>query len=126
MPGAAYVFDATTGNLLFTLANPHPVPGDRFGSSVAISGNTIIVGTPDYYVAKQYVGAVYIFDASTGNLILTLANPTPTYGDQFGCSVAIAGSTVVVGRCRGDDAGARCRRGVPLRCHHRQPLAHAG
>ena len=43
--GAAYVFDARTGNLLQTLNDPNgPASGDRFGDSVAVSGNTIAVG----------------------------------------------------------------------------------
>lgn len=42
--GAAYVFHADTGTLLFTLANPTQFNDDEFGSAVAIDGNLIAVG----------------------------------------------------------------------------------
>jgi hypothetical protein len=38
--GAAYLFDATTGNLLQSFTNPTPAFYDSFGSSVALSGNS--------------------------------------------------------------------------------------
>ncbi len=103
--GTAYVFDATTGNLLHTLANPLPAAGDDFGSSVAISGNIVVVGA--YYddTGASDAGAAYIFNATTGNLICTLNNPTPADSDSFGISVAISGNTVVVGAYY-DDTGA--------------------
>ncbi len=40
--GAAYVYDAITGNLRHTLNNPNPAFADFFGSSLAISGDTIV------------------------------------------------------------------------------------
>ena len=45
--GSAYVFDVTTGQELFKLTAPDlnpPFFHDNFGGSVAISGNTVIVG----------------------------------------------------------------------------------
>ena len=42
-------------------------------------------------------GAVYVFDAATGNLLSTLLNPTPAASDNFGFSVAASESTVLVG-----------------------------
>ena len=48
--GKAYIFDVTSGNLLYTLDNPNAFDtsaGDRFGWSVAISGNRALVGAID-------------------------------------------------------------------------------
>ena len=45
--GKAYIFDVTTGSLLHTLHNPNAYDtsdGDTFGTSVAISGNRVVVG----------------------------------------------------------------------------------
>jgi hypothetical protein len=43
-PGTAYVFDAATGDLVRALTNPDPqMPGD-YGTAVAISGSTVVVG----------------------------------------------------------------------------------
>ena len=45
--GAVYLFNATTGALLTTIPNPHPdVALDFFGSQLALSGNTLVIGAP--------------------------------------------------------------------------------
>ena len=44
--GKVYIFDATTGSLLHTLHNPNAYDtsaDDQFGTSVAISGNRVVV-----------------------------------------------------------------------------------
>jgi hypothetical protein len=111
--GAAYIFDANTGNLLFTLANPTPAAGDFFGNSVAISGRFAVVGAPCDDTDATDAGAVYIFDATTGGLLLTLNNPTPAVNDVFGYSVAICDNIVVVGAVQ-DDLGATNAGGAYL------------
>jgi hypothetical protein len=103
--GAAYIFDAATGNLLHTLANPTPSPSDHFGHSVAVSGNIVVVGAQEDNSGEVSAGSAYIFDAITGNLLRTLANPTVASDDHFGCSVAVSGNIVLVGACD-DDTGA--------------------
>ncbi len=95
--GAAYVFDAATGNLLHTLNNPTPAAYDNFGYSVAVSGSIVVVGALEDDTGASNTGAAYIFDADTGDLLRTLNNPTPAMAEWFGCSVAVSGSTVVVG-----------------------------
>jgi fimbrial isopeptide formation D2 family protein/uncharacterized repeat protein (TIGR01451 family) len=100
--GAAYVFDATNGNLLQTLNHPDPHGHDVFGISVAVAGNVVVVGATDYHADGVGVGRAYAFDASNGNLVATLINPTPSPNDNFG-SVAISGNTAVVG-AYGDDS----------------------
>ena len=108
--GTAYIFDAATGSLLFTLANPTPASDDQFGSSVAIAGDKVIIGAPRDDTDATDAGSAYVFDATTGNLLDTLANPTPANGDNFGLSVSVAGNTAVVGApydsTRGSNAGA--------------------
>ena len=103
--GSAYIFDAVTGDLLWTLNNPTPEAGDQFGYSVAVSGNTVVVGAPYDDTGVTDSGAAYVFDAATGNLLSALVNPTPAESDNFGFSVAVCGSTVLVGAPY-DDAGA--------------------
>ena len=65
-----------------------------FGSSVAISGNTIVVGAFSDDTGASDSGSAYVFNAITGALVSTLANPTFANSDFFGYSVAISGSTV--------------------------------
>ena len=103
--GAAYVFDAASGNLRWTLNNPSPADYDQFGYSVAVSGNTIVVGDPGDNTDADNAGAAYVFDAASGNLRWTLNNPTPNGEDQFGYSMAVSGNTIVVG-APGDNTDA--------------------
>jgi hypothetical protein len=104
-PGAAYLFDGTTGSLLRTFLNPTPAIGDYFGNSVAISGNNVLVGAPNDDTGATNTGAAYLLNGTTGSLLRTFLNPTPAPGDQFGSSVAISGNNVLVGTPL-DDTGA--------------------
>jgi outer membrane protein assembly factor BamB len=63
------------GDLLQTLHNP--CAGGGFGSSVAMSGDTAVVGAGD---------ATYVFDAGTGDLRWTLSTPG---GGPLGVSESI-------------------------------------
>lgn len=80
---------------------------DQFGTAVAISGNTAVMGAYNANVgANPDQGAVYVFQADGGvwnqRQKLTASDGAP--GDGFGVSVAIHGNTLVVG-AYADDAG---------------------
>lgn len=105
--GCVYVSDATTGELVATLANPTPDLEDYFGCSVGISGTKVVVGARQDATWDDFSGAAYVFDATTGNLVATLANPLGSEGDRFGYSVAISGNTVVVGAPLNDTGAAQ-------------------
>src|SRR5262249_18686963 len=96
-PGTAYVFDAHTGTLLQTLANPTPVNGEQFGSAVAIDGDTVVVGSSNALVSGTPAGEAYIFSAQTGELAATLTNPAPVSFGNFGSSVSVSDGRVLVG-----------------------------
>jgi hypothetical protein len=102
--GSAYIYDVTTGTLLHTINNPTPQTDDFFGISVAIDGNTAIVGAWSDNTSGTDTGSAYIYDVTTGALMYTLTNPTPQYRDYFGISVAISGNTAIVG-ATGDNTG---------------------
>jgi outer membrane protein assembly factor BamB len=102
--GKTYIFNMTTGQLLWTLNNPNPYStgvNDWFGYSVAISGNYAIVGAPKEDDSSNVEsGKAYIFNVTTGALLWTLNNPnaySTTANDFFGWSVAISGNYVIVG-----------------------------
>lgn len=103
--GIAYLFDAATGGLVRTFSNPTPEAFDNFGYSVAIWGNSVLVGAPEDDTGAPSAGSAYLFDASTGALLQTFNNPTPAAGDWFGNAVAISSIYVVVGAFW-DDTGA--------------------
>jgi hypothetical protein len=103
--GSAYLFDVTTGVLLHTLNNPTPLDNDQFGTSVALLGNIALVGAVGDDTGGAFAGSAYLFDVTTGALLHTLNNPTPTVGDQFGWSVALSGDIALVS-ANSDDTGA--------------------
>lgn len=76
---------------------------DALGSSVAISGNTVIAGAPNVTVgSNQYQGAAYVFVkpasgwADTTQTAKLLASDG-AFHDQFGQAVSISGNTAVIG-----------------------------
>jgi hypothetical protein len=98
--GRAYVFDATTGDLITSLASPNAQPSGEFGLSVGVfvDDATAIVGAPNEMVGTTIeAGQAYVFDATTGDLLNSLASPNAEVGGGFGKSVAISGTTVVAG-----------------------------
>ena len=112
--GAAYLFDATSGTQLDKLISSDGATGDGFGWSVAIDGNTAIVGVP---VASgldrdppsgSRTGAAYLFDASTGVELAKLRaddSGGSKWQDELGTSVAISGVHAVAGAPRDSDNG---------------------
>ncbi len=96
--GHAYTFNAKTGALISTLTSPNAQTGGNFGTSVAVSGRTVVVGAPYETAAGDLdAGHAYTFNAKTGALISTLTSPSAQGGGNFGTSVAVSGRTVVVG-----------------------------
>lgn len=78
--------------------------GDRFGTSIALDGDTLVVGAPGQASAR---GAAYVFTRSAGETWSPSAKLTASSGasgDGFGTSVALDGATIVVG-APGDDGG---------------------
>ena len=71
--------------------------GDLFGYSVAISGNTAIVGARHGDGEETNSGAAYLFDTTTGAEFAKLAADDGANDDRFGVSVAISGNTAIVG-----------------------------
>jgi hypothetical protein len=73
------------------------VSGDEFGISVAIDGNSALVGA---YRKNSTIGAVYLYRYNSGTYawdeeIITASDGVS--GDGFGLSVAIDGNTALVG-----------------------------
>jgi hypothetical protein len=74
--------------------------GADFGWSVAVSGSTAVVGAPYADTpAAAYTGAAYVFSKVDGTWTqeAELVASDAATGDNFGWSVAISGTTVVVG-----------------------------
>ena len=103
--GSAYLFDATTGEQFFKLLPADGARDDQFGFSVAISGDTVVVGAPEDNDNSSNSGSAYLFDATTGVQLFKLLADDGAADDLFGFSVAISGDTAVVGAWGDDDNG---------------------
>ncbi len=116
--GAAYVFTRANGiwSQQAYLKASNSERSDQFGYSVAISGNTIVVGArsedsdatgvngDETNNLNQTSGAAYVFTRSNGiwsqQAYLKASNTRAL--DFFGFSVAISGDSIVVGSIRED------------------------
>ena len=108
-PGAVYVYArpgggwASTNSPTATLTASDGAAGDNFGASVAISGDTVVVGADDAAIGgNSDQGAAYVFTESGShwtNLTETakLTADDGTTQDQFGSSVSISANVAVVG-----------------------------
>lgn len=108
--GAAYVFVQSEGSWVQQayLKSSRSAADDNFGYSVAISGDTVVVGTHEDVngVPRDTFGTAYVF-VRTGNAwseqaFLQASNLGAD--DHFGASVAISGDTVVVGAFQEDSS----------------------
>jgi hypothetical protein len=102
--GLAYVFtrSGTTWSLQQILTTPYAATGDFFGFSVALEGDTALVGAPyDDVGAYEDRGAAYVFTRSgaTWTLHNGLYASDGVPDDELGYSVALSsdGNTALVG-----------------------------
>ena len=97
--GSAYVFERDqTGNWVAVkkLTASDGAAGDNFGTSVAISGDTAIVGAPRN---SEFHGSAYIFQRDAGGLNQwgEVKRLGVTFFALFGFDVTISNDTVIVG-----------------------------
>lgn len=103
--GAAYIFERDHGGpgnwgQVTKITADDVAAGDLFGIAVAISGDTVVVGS----LLADRSGSAYLFERDQGGLDNWGQVPMPKLtaddaeaGDQFGIAVAISGDTVIVG-----------------------------
>jgi hypothetical protein len=116
--GAVYIFTRLTDtwSLEARLVSPNP-DDEQFGDSVAVSGNTVVVGAPmDDQAGAFRSGSVYVFErASDGTwpLAQTLSSQGGHQAwEAFGVEVAIDGNLIAVGAVDRDQAGQTDAGGV--------------
>jgi len=109
--GAAYVFRRVSGEWSeqARIEATDGDPGDAFGRSVAIAGDTVAVGAPlddgpDDTATDS--GAVHVFGPSGRDWVLGASLQASNAGDddEFGTAVALAGDRLVVG-APGENSG---------------------
>jgi hypothetical protein len=112
--GSAYVFvrSGTAWAQQAKFTDPLASANDHFGGSVAISGDTVVVGAYADGIGGNK-GSAYVFVRSGGTWTqqAQLTDPLSAVHDLFGGSVAINGDTVVVGASL-RDVGANSAQGL--------------
>jgi hypothetical protein len=83
---------------------------DLFGYSVSVSYGVAVVGAPDANSGEDEIGKAYVLYRNEGGAdqwgeIKTLIASDAADGDEFGYSVSISGTTILVGAPRADYAG---------------------
>ncbi|KAJ5073903.1 hypothetical protein M0811_08176 [Anaeramoeba ignava] len=102
--GSAYLFTrSVTWSQTSEIVPNSLSAGSRFGSSVSISGNFLVIGAPGFSDYASSSGAAFLFEYRSSNwqLAQTLLPHTYTSFLYFGSSVSLDGGQVVVG-CFGD------------------------
>ena len=103
--GAVYIFErnasGTWVEVQKIVASDRSVR-DRFGKTVAMDGNYLVVGAPlkDIVSANPDAGAAYVFERNSMGVweeVKVLLSSDRTELDEFGTSVSIFGKTIVIG-----------------------------
>ncbi len=108
--GSAYVFRTTNGGASWyqvaKLTAHDAQRNDYFGWSVAIAGDSILVGAiwdqfsviedDDKIGYGNKQGSVYVFSRTTYGFVTKLKAADPAEDDEFGISVAINGDTIAI------------------------------
>ncbi|WP_438035052.1 FG-GAP repeat protein [Sorangium sp. So ce204] len=106
--GSAYVFvrSGSSWTQQAKLVKFGTGSGTLFGQSVAISGDSVLVGARNYSNPSNTSGAAYVFVRSgsswTGQQVLAPSGMAAF--DAFGTSVAIQGDRAIIGATGADDA----------------------
>ena len=107
--GAVFIYTRTVNGWRRSAIVENPAPltsDDLFGQSLAVDGNTLVVGSPrvGYYNSQAQTGRAYVFEEDMNGqwqLVSELSASNGTVGksggNHFGESVAVHGDTIVVG-----------------------------
>lgn len=109
--GAIYLYHRTTAgatwNAPIKLTAPMRMPFQHFGKVIALSGNTLVVGLPEFSSStmmsstdmKEYAGAVLVYNyaSPSWSTPTMITAPVRHAKDYFGISVAAISGKILVG-----------------------------
>ncbi len=116
-PGAVYVYNKVNGDWYVTSENeptkldedaggPAAVNGARFGASVSLKDNFLLVGAPGASPDAQ--GVAVLYERTSGNTWAPshrFENPNPEADSEFGAAVSMDGNRALIGAPGATDGG---------------------
>ncbi|HJW91607.1 MAG TPA: FG-GAP repeat protein, partial [Anaerolineales bacterium] len=110
--GAVYIFrrEGAGWKQQARLLAPDSAKEDSFGGSLALQGDTLVVGAPGKDLGFLVdAGAAYVFvlRGTSWDLKSRLLAPDPSLGANFGSAVALSGPRAVVGALEANPLGER-------------------
>ena len=112
--GVVFIFQTIDGEATHVqvakLTAADAAANDRFGYSVAIAGDTVVVGSPYDDDGGSNSGAAYVFRTTDGGAtyieVAKLKAADAAAYDYFGIAVAMDGTTIAIGATGDDDGGS--------------------
>ncbi len=95
--GAAYIFDASTGEQLHFIFPADGHDRDHFGASISIDNGVLAIGADEDDDSAWSAGSAYLYDAADFTLIDKLLVSDGAEFDLFGSSIAIDNGLVAAG-----------------------------
>lgn len=121
--GSAYLFDVITGQQTAKLKPADGAALDRFGFSVALSGNTAFIGSIGDDDDGFGFGSTYVFDVTTFQQVTKLKPALGGGIGNFGCSIALVDGTAVIGAVGSNSSGSSGRAYVFKRNNSPWPVS---
>lgn len=114
--GAVYIFTRNQGGAeswgqFKKLSSADGAAGDRFGASIVLAGDTLVVSAIYTRVGTTYSqGSIYIFERNQGGAdnwgqVKKISAADGSTGDKYGWSLAVSGTTLAVGAIQADVGG---------------------
>ena len=105
--GSIYVYDWDGSNWIETkIVSSDGAAGDRFGNSVSVFSDRIVVGAPWEKDGVVLSGSIYIYDWDGSNWIETkVLSSDRENGDSFGWAVSVSQDYILAGALGDDENG---------------------
>lgn len=107
--GSAYVFTRSgdSWGLQEKLTASDGAPGNQYSWSIALQGDTVIIGNPFDDNKYRLSGSTYVYTRNVDlwSEIQKMTASKELLGDRYGISVALEGNTMLVGACLNYEKG---------------------
>jgi len=121
--GAVFLFRERPGREVMRLVAPDESWAAKFGNAVALDGGLLAVGAPGDSELGAKSGAVYVYDAETGELLRKIVTSDGGEGDNFGYSVAMEGGVIAAGAVWDGDNGVHSGSAYLFDAQTGEPIA---